>query len=70
MNVHPAFETQLDVVPALVLYQLVVVNYGGFATADDAEAFGAAALGMSINEYYEMICDLANQVQGPGAHVR
>ena len=69
MHVHPAFETQLEVVPALVLYQLVVVNYGGFASAEDAETFGAAALGMGGSEYYATICDLADQVRGSGAHV-
>ena len=31
MAVHPFFETQLDHVPALVLYQLVALNYGEFA---------------------------------------
>jgi hypothetical protein len=46
IHVHPTFMLRLDVVPALVLYQLVLVNYGDFASPDDAEAFGAAALGM------------------------
>src|SRR5262249_3125182 len=40
IHVHPFFSTQLDRVPALVLYQLVLVNYGPFASADDAETFG------------------------------
>jgi hypothetical protein len=39
------FLTQLPQVPALVLYQLVLVNYGEFVSADDAETFGASALG-------------------------
>src|ERR1019366_1294120 len=45
MYVHPFFMTQLERVSSLVLYQLVLVNYGEFASADDAETFGAAALG-------------------------
>ena len=41
MFVHPIFMTQLSQVPCLVLYQLVLVNYGDFASPDDAETFGA-----------------------------
>jgi hypothetical protein len=60
--VHPFFMTQLNRVPCLVLYQLVLVNYGDFASSDDAESFGAAALGILREEYYQMICELADQV--------
>ena len=48
MHVHPCFMTQLPYVPYLVLYQLVLVNYGEFASSDDAEIFGAAALGVAV----------------------
>lgn len=69
--VHPRFESDLDAVPALVLYQLVAVNYGDFATPDDAEAFGAAALGVSREQYYQRLCQLADAAsdgdsQSPG----
>lgn len=62
LHVHPFFMTQLERVPYLVLYQLVIVNYGDFATPEDAEAFGAAALGLSPDEYYHEICELADQL--------
>jgi hypothetical protein len=62
MFVHPIFMMQLDAVPALVLYQLVAVNYGIFASSDEAETFGAAALGITRDEYYAMICELADQL--------
>jgi hypothetical protein len=52
--------TQLPQVPYLVLYQLVLVNYGEFASADDAETFGAAVLGFSQPEYYHALCELAD----------
>ena len=65
MYVHPFFETQLDHVPALVLYQLVALNYGEFASSGDAESFGAAALGMTRDEYYDLLCDCADQLGGP-----
>lgn len=64
MAVHPFFLTRPDRVPALVLYQLVAVNYGGFASAEDAETFGAAALGITRDDYYTMLCECADQVGG------
>ncbi len=66
MAVHPMFATQPQLVPALVLYQLVAVNYGVFASCEDAETFGAAALGLTRDEYYSLICDAADQL---GANV-
>jgi hypothetical protein len=67
MFVHPVFLTQLQQVPCLVLYQLVLVNYGEFASADDAETFGAAALGLSRDEYNRTLCEMAGRVCGPAA---
>ena len=67
IHVHPLFMTQLGMVPHLVLYQLVAVNYGGFATPDDAETFGAAALGLQKDEYYDIITGLADQLAGCGS---
>ena len=48
--------------PLLVLYQLVLVNYGAFAAPDDAETFGAAALGLGRDEYYHALCRLADEL--------
>ena len=62
MFVHPLFMTQLASVPAIVLYQVVLVNYGEFASADDAETFGAAALGLGKDDYYTRLCELADQI--------
>ena len=58
MCLHPCFRTQLEQVPSLVLYQLVLVNYGEFASPDDAETFGAAALGLGKDDYYRRLCRL------------
>jgi hypothetical protein len=60
--VHPYFAVQPDRVPLLALYQLVAVNYGAFASPDDAEAFGAAALGMAKEAYYEELCAMADEI--------
>ena len=62
MHVHPYFTTQPERVPHLVLYQLVAVNYGEFASAEDAEAFGASALGLSEDEYYRALCQMADEI--------
>jgi hypothetical protein len=64
MYVHPFFMTRLQQVPHLVLYQLVSVNYGEFASPDDAETFGAGALGLTRDEYYGDLCKMADQVCG------
>ena len=64
MYVHPIFQTQLEQVPYLVLYQLVLVNYGEFASPEDAETFVAAALGLSQDAYYDILCQLADQIGG------
>ena len=66
IRVHPLFMTQLALVPHLVFYQLVAVNYGDFASSDDAETFGAAALGMDKDDYYGVISELVNQLAGGG----
>ena len=63
MYVDPYFMMQLDQVPLLVLYQVVLVNYGAFASADDAETFGAAALGLSKDAYYHTLCRLADEIE-------
>lgn len=60
--VHPFFMTQLQQVPLLVLYQLVRVNYGEFASPDDAETFGASVFGLSNDDYYHALCELADQL--------
>jgi hypothetical protein len=61
--VHPFFMTQLDQVPLLALYQLVLVNYGEFAAPEGAETFGAAALGLARDDYYRALCHLADELQ-------
>ncbi len=67
MHVHPLFMTRLPQVAYLVLYQLVTVNYGVFASPDDAEVFGAAVLGISPDEYYAALCEMADEIGGCGS---
>ena len=62
--VHPRYAGELARVPYLVLYQLVLINYGACATADDAEMFGSRALGLTRDEYYAALCELSGQIAG------
>ena len=64
MCVQPAFASQPERVAYLVLYQLVLVNYGDFASPDDAETFGAIVLGISRDEYYQSLCQMADELLG------
>jgi hypothetical protein len=61
---HPQYANQLARVPYLVLHQLVLINYGDSATADDAETFGSLALGLSKEAYYRALCELSGQISG------
>jgi hypothetical protein len=67
MCVHPLLALNLEGVVPVVLYQLVVVNYGGFASAEEAEVFGANALGLTTESYYERMCEIAGEVEAAGA---
>ncbi len=62
MFIHPRFETERERLAALVFYQLVAVNYGEFASPDDAVTFGAAALGLAEDDYYRTVCELADRI--------
>ena len=60
--VHPYFSTDPSRVPLLALYQLVAINYGSFASPEDAEVFGSAALGMAREDYYAALCAMADEI--------
>ncbi len=62
ISLHSHFQGRPEVLPVLILYQLVLVNYGDLATADDAELFGSGVLGMDRDEYYEQIVALTDDL--------
>ena len=61
---HERLQGSEELLPALVLYQVVSANYGDLATAIDAEIFGAGVLGMERDEYYELICETVDLLWG------
>ena len=62
LHIHPIFSTRPAMVPYLALYHLVTVNYGEFASSDDAETFASAALGLDRELYYQALCALADEI--------
>lgn len=63
--VHPHFGGDWARVVPLVLYQVAAVNYGVFAAPADAEAFGAGALGLDVDSYYRILCELSDELYPP-----
>ncbi|MCG7984143.1 MAG: hypothetical protein JAY90_15505 [Candidatus Thiodiazotropha lotti] len=59
---HNSFENRHDDLPMLILYQLVLVNYGDLATANDAEIFGATMLGLDRDTYYKNVAALVDDI--------
>ena len=64
MHIAPAFRDRMDVLPMIVAYQLVAVNYGDVATHEEAEVFGSTLLGMEQEGYYQVLCGLADGLKG------
>lgn len=62
---HPYFATEPDSALLIAAYQLVAINYGSFASPEDAETFGATVLGLDRNAYYRRLCDLADTLHPP-----
>ena len=60
--VHPSLEHREDVLPGAIAYHIPPINYGDIAEADDCLVFGAALLGLSVDAYYERLCELADSL--------
>ncbi len=64
--VHPCFENQPEILPLLIAYHIVDINYGDLSTSADAEIFGATLLGMDVEEYYLALCAAADSIPPSG----
>jgi hypothetical protein len=60
--IHPMFEQQRDLWPLLIAYHIPPVNYGDIADAADCELFGSVLLGMTLDAYYQMLCDITDSL--------
>lgn len=49
---------------ATTMYLLVSVNYGDFASFEEAEVFGSVSMGMDKEEYYQMLCSAVDKIHG------
>lgn len=58
--IRPCFEGNDAALVPLVLYHIPSINYLDIATHVEAELFGAAMLGLEIDEYYRRVCELAD----------
>ena len=66
---HSGFQSMGDKLAFLAFYLLVRVNYGEFATFKEAEIFTACILGMPVDEYYQILCDLVDSTIQPNPSI-
>ncbi len=64
--INPWFENQPDAWPLLIAYHLPSINYGEIVSGEDAEAFGAALLGLETETYYQALCELVDSIPMEG----
>lgn len=62
MFIHPNFEGADEIIPLLVAYQLVTINYGEIAGPEAAESYGAALCGLDTESYYQTLCQLSDSL--------
>jgi hypothetical protein len=60
--IHPHFVGREQDLPLLAAYHVVAINWLDVATHEEAELYGAALLGMELDEYYQRLCALADEV--------
>lgn len=63
LYIHPFFQGRDDVLPHLIAYHLIVVNYGDIAGTEEAELYGSTLLNIDQEEYYRCVCECADQIR-------
>ncbi|MSR63914.1 MAG: hypothetical protein EXS08_15925 [Planctomycetes bacterium] len=61
--VHSRFEHRPEALPYLVAYHIPTINYLDVVTNREAELYGAALLGLEVDEYYRRLCALADELE-------
>lgn len=64
--IHPMFERVDDLIPLLIAYYIPSINYGDVASHVEAELFGATLLAIDREEYYRILCSVADTVASVG----
>lgn len=62
LHIHPYFEDRVDSLPLLIAYHIPAINYGDITTSDESERFGANLFCLSVDDYYQMVCHLADSI--------
>lgn len=62
LYIHPMFEPVDDLLPLLIAYYIPSVNYGDVASHHEAELFGSTLLNIDREEYYKILCSVADSV--------
>ena len=60
--IRPFFQGDEEALVTLVLYHLSSVNYLDIVTTKEAELFGAAMLGIEVEDYYQRVCRYADRM--------
>ena len=63
LYVHPMFENVDELIPLLVAYYIPSMNYGEVVSHVEAEMFGSTLLGIDVDEYYTILCSVADTVK-------
>lgn len=62
LYVHPSLQGRADDLVRVVLYFIPLINYGALVSDEHCLIIGATVLGLTMVEYYEQLCDLAESI--------
>lgn len=60
LYIHPMFENVDELLPLLIAYYIPSINYGDVASHVEAELFGSTLLNLDREEYYRILCSVAD----------
>ena len=60
--IHPSLQNRQDLLPYVIAYHIPPINYADMASPEDCECFGATLLGITEDDYYNTLCDIADSL--------
>jgi len=63
--VHPDLKGSSEDLAYAVAYFIPVINYGALINDDHCLVYGATLFGLTIDEYYQELCRIANRLGAP-----